>query len=860
MYSCFARVNPDRLLEAKERKSQLQLNVRPPAVNPGDDIAAGMIGERQEHTFRFQPEGVKPDGEVTGLEPVTGLALGQLSADGATLHSVVPVGAAVTHDGADYYHTYTVSLTPTMPTFRLTLAVGSVTDLAGNTGPVAPAAAFATGTATGTITDPPPTVITFDSPAAGVIGTPQDHDITFSEAVTGLEVGDFGTSDDVTVNSVTPASGAHTTYTISITPNGVAFDLILAADSVMDTAATPNAGPASPASATGTATPALAFAAGGSPALTSSNADPQRAKEGDTLTLAFEVNVALASDPVVSIAGQDITATKGSGNDYTATYTVLAAQVTDGERVSYSTGTLTAAGAAGNTERINGESGIRIDLTAPVITLNLDAESNINITLMVDDTYNEPGATATDTVDATDPTPTPSGTVDPNTPGDYTITYTATDRAGNVATLTRTVTVSPPIPSSDATLATLTISDGTLNPNFASGTTAYTATVDNDVASLTVTPTATDADKATVTVNGTAVTSETPGVSVDLNVDENNITIEVTAEDTSTQPYTLAVTRAPDTTAPTVDLGTPAAGIINSPQNHNITFSEAVTDLSARDINLMSGSLFVQSVADTGDQTTYTIRFIPFATTFTLALAADAVADLAGNRGPVMAQSVTGTALTAQAVPPALVGPLEGRNYDHPENDTSVVFQFSVLTYASKTIATDGLTFSGANAEQFRGRVAVQLAGANYLARVSFRTAADFEAMASAAGNNVYALTLLVTDSAGAVLTFDVTVTVTDAADPGSVNDITGSAQVGQILTAGDTVTDQDSPETIAITRYQWQRGDASGANNMDIEGETGNTYEVVPADLGATLRVVVSYIDNFGNYIPKSANNPLHP
>ncbi len=89
-----------------------------------------------------------------------------------------------------------------------------------------------------------------------------------------MEVGDFGASDDVTVNSVTPASGPSTTYTISITPNGIAFDLILAADSVMDTAASPNSGPANPASATGTAT----VAATNTAPVVSGNATPNYAE------------------------------------------------------------------------------------------------------------------------------------------------------------------------------------------------------------------------------------------------------------------------------------------------------------------------------------------------------------------------------------------------------------------------------------------------------------------------------------------------------------------------------------------------------------------------------------------------------
>ncbi len=77
------------------------------------------------------------------------------------------------------------------------------------------------------------------------------------------------------------------------------------------------------------------------------------------------------------------------------------------------------------------------DTTPPVITLKGDA----NITLKVGDSYIEAGATAIDDRDGNVSVDV-NGTVDVNTTGVYTITYSATDKAGNVATsITRTVEV-----------------------------------------------------------------------------------------------------------------------------------------------------------------------------------------------------------------------------------------------------------------------------------------------------------------------------------------------------------------------------------------------------------------------------------
>ena len=78
-----------------------------------------------------------------------------------------------------------------------------------------------------------------------------------------------------------------------------------------------------------------------------------------------------------------------------------------------------------------------VDTTAPVITLTGDNP----ITIEVGDSFTDPGATATDNYDSA-VTVTTTGSVDVNTVGSYTITYSAEDSSGNTATTaTRTVNV-----------------------------------------------------------------------------------------------------------------------------------------------------------------------------------------------------------------------------------------------------------------------------------------------------------------------------------------------------------------------------------------------------------------------------------
>lgn len=101
------------------------------------------------------------------------------------------------------------------------------------------------------------------------------------------------------------------------------------------------------------------------------------------------------------------------------------------------------------------------DTIDPTISLTGEA----SITLTAGDTYNEEGATATDTCDSS-VSVTTSGSVDTDTAGTYTLTYTATDDSENSASVTRTVTVEAAATVSDVTPLTnsrvrVTYSDGT---------------------------------------------------------------------------------------------------------------------------------------------------------------------------------------------------------------------------------------------------------------------------------------------------------------------------------------------------------------------------------------------------------------
>ena len=71
---------------------------------------------------------------------------------------------------------------------------------------------------------------------------------------------------------------------------------------------------------------------------------------------------------------------------------------------------------------------------------------------------------------------------------------------------------------------------------------------------------------------------------------------------------------------------------------------------------------------------------------------------------------------------------------------------------------------------------------------------------------------------------------------------ISGTAQVGETLTANTSgISDADGLASAAFS-YQWLADDA------DISGATGNTYSVSDGDVGKTINVRVSFTDDAGN------------
>ena len=117
---------------------------------------------------------------------------------------------------------------------------------------------------------------------------------------------------------------------------------------------------------------------------------------------------------------------------------------------------------------------------------------------------------------------------------------------------------------------------------------------------------------------------------------------------------------------------------------------------------------------------------------------------------------------------------------------------------------------------------------------LTFDGTPNYESPADADGDNDYHVTIVVTDAEGNTDEHDVTVTVTNVEEAGTVTFSTLQPRVGVELTA--TLADPD----LGITERTWQWNDGT----VDIKDAISATYTPVAGDIGKTLTATATYKD----------------
>ncbi|TPE42396.1 Ig-like domain-containing protein [Pontibacter mangrovi] len=127
--------------------------------------------------------------------------------------------------------------------------------------------------------------------------------------------------------------------------------------------------------------------------------------------------------------------------------------------------------------------------------------------------------------------------------GDGTTTITATAPVTEVYRETTATQSLQVVKSSNANLASISLSAGSLAPAFDQGTAGYTVAVAHDVASIAITPSLADT-KATVTVDGSVVASGSAKTIALTAGNTKHVPIVVTAQDGTTKTYALDIARS----------------------------------------------------------------------------------------------------------------------------------------------------------------------------------------------------------------------------------------------------------------------------------------------------------------------------
>jgi hypothetical protein len=205
------------------------------------------------------------------------------------------------------------------------------------------------------------------------------------------------------------------------------------------------------------------------------------------------------------------------------------------------------------------------NLTSDVGTLN-NGSTEFQYTLDIPSGTNNVTLTPTFMTGATLQTPASLTNIDVTNISEIRFTVQAEDTTYTneyVVTLNK-------LSSTNNNLASLSVDNGTLTPNFNKDTTKYTVSVDSSVDTINVTAVVEDTGKATLTGDG----------SHSLNYGDNTITVTVTAEDNSTKEYEIVVTRRESNDTSLSDLtidGTQIAGFTSTKDTYNITLPFGTT-------------------------------------------------------------------------------------------------------------------------------------------------------------------------------------------------------------------------------------------------------------------------------------------
>ena len=272
-------------------------------------------------------------------------------------------------------------------------------------------------------------------------------------------------------------------------------------------------------------------------------------------------------------------------------------------------------------------------------------------------------------------------------------------------------------------------------------------------------------------------------------------------------------------------VGAPVAATDLGPDGRQETLTYALSGSSASSFDMDSGTgqIRVKDALDfdqaTGGTATYSLTVT--------------ATDPSNQSGTI----VVTVMVTDVDEPPTIAAPTQSQGHVSKEHEENTPANTEVSTYS----ATDP---DGDEAESLKwslsGRDAAAFRIGNYSSpdergKLYFRDAPDYEAATDSGRDNVYEVTVEVTDRGGNKASRDVTVSVSNRDEEGLLTVSNKNPQVGTRIIA--TLTDPDTP--ISNVDWTWRVAGADDGNT--------DTYTPKAADEGDTLEVEVSYTDGTG-------------
>ena len=355
----------------------------------------------------------------------------------------------------------------------------------------------------------------------------------------------------------------------------------------------------------------------------------------------------------------------------------------------------------------------------------------------------------------------------------------------------------------------------------------YTA---NDPEKGTTTWSLSGVDNGHFSINGGVLTFKTPpDFEAPADADRNNVYLAtVGASDgpnTGTLEVTITVTgvneapafaaetatrTVPENTEPGQPVGA-AVSATDPETGDTLTYTLGGTDADAFDIDGSTGQLKTKDPLDHETTPSYSV----------------AVSVRDGNHDAAMDDTINVTiTITDVNESPTVTGETS-RNYEENGSGT-------VATYTAADPENGEITWSLSGADS--GDFSIDNAGA-----LTFDAPPDYEAPADVGGNNEYEITLWASDGPN-IGTLDVTVTVTNADEAGTVTLSSLQPQVGTTLTA--SVDDPDGG--VSGDTWKWE-GSSNKSDWAPISGATAISYTPVAGDVGKFLQVTASYTDGHG-------------